>query len=223
MKKNEVFSSAFLPLLVLHLLAFSPSSIFSEPPSAENDYGRSHPKGLSIPWKSILQGDGLAGWNTALPNQAWKREGNTLIGQLKGKQKARLIQGDSTWVNYEFSVHATLKDGYSLQFPFRITEDGKGFYFVEFDYSWQSLNVTLRQPGQRGVTKLSVVNYPLKIGQEYHLIISARHRSITTYIDGQLINQVTDPTYKKGGVGLAMWWKSRAQFRDPKIRHYKWP
>ena len=51
-----------------------------------------------------------------------------------------------------------------MQFPFRVTDDRKGFYFVEFDYAWQSINVTLREPDRHGVTKLSVVNYPLEKG-----------------------------------------------------------
>ena len=51
-----------------------------------------------------------------------------------------------------------------MQFPFRVTDDRKGFYFVEFDYAWQTINVTLREPGIHGVTKLSVVNYVLEKG-----------------------------------------------------------
>ena len=44
--------------------------------------------------------------------------------------------------------------------------------------------------------KLSVVNYPLECGQEYDVEIAARKASITTYVDGKLINQVTDEKFR---------------------------
>ena len=192
-------------------------------PGPEDDYGRSRPGGLAIPWQSLLHGEGLAGWSTAAPAGEWSRDGDLVVGNLDGQQKSHLFQGDSTWKNYEYSLSVTLDEGSSMQFPFRVTDDRRGFYFVEFDYAWQSINVTLREPDRRGVTKLSVVNHPLEKGREYHLVISARHRSLTTYIDGKLINQVTDASYDSGGVGIAMWWDTRAKYREPKIRHYKWP
>ena len=109
-----------------------------------------------------------------------------------------MFQGDSNWKNYEYSLFVTLEKGSCMQFPFRVTDDRKGFYFVEFDYAWQSINVTLREPDRHGVTKLSVVNYPLEKGREYHLNISARHRSLTTYIDGKLVNQVNRCQVRRG-------------------------
>ena len=214
--------SRFFLLRVLSiLLAATPP--LQAAPSPEDDYGRSRPGGLAIPWQSLLHGEGLAGWSTAAPAGEWSRDGDIVVGNLDGQRKSHLFQGDSTWKNYEYSLAVTLDEGSSMQFPFRVTDDRRGFYFVEFDYAWQSINVTLREPDRRGVTKLSVVNYPLEKGREYHLVISARHRSLTTYIDGKLINQVTDASYDSGGVGIAMWWDTRAKYREPKIRHYKWP
>ena len=190
---------------------------------ADDDYGRSRPDGLIIPWQSLLQGKGLEGWLTTSSSGEWSRVGDAVVGQLDGKRKSHIFQGDTGWKNYEYSLFVTLEEGSCMQFPFRVTDDRKGFYFVEFDYAWQTINVTLREPGIPGVTKLSVVNYALEKGREYHLIISARHRSLTTYIDGKLVNQVTDGRYDGGGIGIAMWWDTRATYRDPKVRHYKWP
>lgn len=190
---------------------------------AGDDYGRSRPDGLIIPWQSLLQGNGLEGWLAAASSGGWSRDGDAIVGQLDGKRKSDIFQGDTGWKNYEYSLFVTLEKGSCMQFPFRVTDDRMGFYFVEFDYAWQTINVTLREPGIHGVTKLSVVNYALEKGREYHLIISARHRSLTTYIDGKLVNQVTDARYDGGGIGIAMWWDTRATYRDPKIRHYKWP
>ena len=193
-------------------------------PGPENDYGRSRPGGLIIEWRSLLGGTGLEGWRESGSPQSqaeWTRDGNSVRGHIPIDRKTRLVTGDTSWKNYEFSVHVTPKKG-TLQFPFRIEEDGKALYFVEFDHAWQSINLSKRDR-ETGVVKLSVVNFALETDREYHLVISARQRSLTTYIDGKLINQVTDDSYSKGGVGLAMWWTTTAIFRDPKIRHYKWP
>lgn len=210
-------------LLVCQLALLLTVSTIDAASGADDDYGRSRPGGLTIPWQSLLHGDRLDGWRTTAPSGEWSRDGDTVLGKLDGHRKSHLYQGDSNWKNYEYSLFVTLEKGSSMQFPFRVTDDRKGFYFVEFDYAWQTINVTLRQPGRRGVTKLSVVNYALKKGRKYHLIISARHRSLTTYINGKLVNQVADASYVGGGIGIAMWWDTRAKYRDPKIRHYKWP
>ena len=201
---------------------FSVSTVDADA-GADDDYGRSRPGGLIIPWQSLLQGKGLEGWLSTASSEGWSRDGDAIVGRLDGKRKSHIFQGDTGWKNYEHSLFVTLEEGSCMQFPFRATDDRKGFYFVEFDYAWQTINVTLREPGIHGVTKLSVVNYALEKGREYHLIISARHRSLTTYIDGKLVNQVTDGRYDGGGIGIAMWWDTRATYRDPKIRHYRWP
>lgn len=212
----------FLFAFLLTLL-FAVSTAYADAGGADSDYGRSRPGGLIIPWQSLLQGKGLEGWGAAASSGGWSRDDDVIVGQLDGKRKSHIFQGDTSWKNYEYSLFVTLKTGSCMQFPFRVTDDRRGFYFVEFDYAWQTINVTLREPGIHGVTKLSVVNHALEKGREYHLIISARHRSLTTYIDGKLVNQVTDARYDGGGIGIAMWWDTRATYRDPKIRHYKWP
>ena len=214
-------SHLFLFGVLTILLAATPRHEAASGP--EDDYGRSHPDGLIIPWQSLLQGKGLEGWRATTSSGEWSRDDDAIVGQLDGHRKSHMFQGDFNWKNYEYSLFVTLEKGSCMQFPFRVTDDRKGFYFVEFDYAWQSINVTLREPGIHGVTKLSVVNYALEKGRVYHLIISARHRSLTTYIDGKLVNQVTDASYESGGVGIAMWWDTRAKYRDPRIRHYRWP
>ncbi len=212
-----------LVTIVLLLFAVSADAEWRGP---ENDSGRSRPGCLTIPWQSLLAESGLEGWQESSgfpwkPGE-WSREGDTVRASFSGHGKTRITQGDSTWKNYEFSLHLTIGEG-TVQIPFRLSAEGKTFYFVEFDHSWQTINVTKRNESGRGVTKLSVVNFPVEFGREYHLIISARQQSLTTYIDGNLLNQVTDDSYSRGGVGLGMWWTTTATFRDPKIRHYKWP
>lgn len=54
-------------------------------------------------------------------------------------------------------------------------------------------------------------------GTEYHVQIAVRGASLTTYIDGKLVNQVTDHSIVSGAIGLSTW-RNRTAFRSPKIR-----
>jgi hypothetical protein len=48
-------------------------------------------------------------------------------------------------------------------------------------------------------------NFPLVHGQEYHVRLAARGASITSYIEGQLVNQATDFEMKRGKLGFHAW------------------
>ena len=73
--------------------------------------------------------------------------------------------------------------------------------------------------GAGEVEKISVVNFPFERGREYNVLVAERGESLTTYIDGKLVNQVRDGEYRNGGIALGLWWSTVA-FRDPRIRHY---
>ncbi len=80
---------------------------------------------------------------------------------------------------------------------------------------WQAAAISRMKDGK--LKKLSVVNYPLDSGQEYDVQIAARGASLTTYIDGKLVNQTTDETFASGAVALNLWQCSTA-FRDMRYR-----
>jgi hypothetical protein len=65
--------------------------------------------------------------------------------------------------------------------------------------------------------KLSVVNFPIEAGREYDVQIAARGQSLTSYIDGKLLNQVTDSSHPSGPIALNVW-ESKTAFRDPRVR-----
>ncbi len=56
-----------------------------------------------------------------------------------------------------------------------------------------------------------------ELGREYHVLIAARGASLTTYIDGRLVNQLTDTTLTHGPVALNVW-ESQTAYRDPRVR-----
>lgn len=45
----------------------------------------------------------------------------------------------------------------------------------------------------------------LTAGMEYEIEIAARGESITTYVNGKLVNQVRDATCPRGGICLTAW------------------
>ena len=212
---------AFLSLGVCALQALA------EEPGPENDYGRSGLGGMrgSIEWESLLKGDALDGWERAgqpFDPDAWSRNDDTIISETGDDgHVARLVYTDQAWKNYEFKVQATFVKGSNLQIPFRITEDGKSFYFLDFLTGYQAVAISMHQADVRGVTKLDVAHFVIEYGREYDIVISVIGQSIRSYIDGKLVNVLTSDLHTRGGIALATWGNNTVvRFRDPKVRHY---
>ena len=106
-----------------------------------------------------------------------------------------------------------------MQIHFRVSQDGQAYYLLDFLYGWQAVAISKMEAGAGEVEKLSVVNFPFEKGREYNVLIAVRELSLTSYIDGKLVNQVTDRSYREGGIALGLWW-STVNFRDPRIRHF---
>ena len=72
-----------------------------------------------------------------------------------------------------------------------------------------------------GGRELDVVNHAFEHEREYDIVLAVRGRSVTSYIDGALVNRVTLQEDPEGPIGLALWGRqSEVRFRDHKIRHY---
>ena len=84
---------------------------------------------------------------------------------------------------------------------------------------WQvaAIHKITRQDGSVDLARLSAVNYPLEHGREYAIDIAARGQSITTCIDGAVVNQVTDDTWTHGRVALSIW-ASKTLYRNMRYR-----
>ncbi len=189
---------------------------------SEGDYGRARIGGMrgSIKWVSLLHGEGLEGWRPG-DDRVWSREGDAVIAKAGGQDDAtRLVKGDSTWSHYEFKVQVTLVKGANVQIRFGITEESRE-YMVDYLGGWKALAISTYERGKRGVTKLDVINLVLERGREYDLVLAVRGYSVTTYVNGKLVNRLTLETNPNGAVALGTWGHHAvARFRDPKIRHY---
>ncbi len=192
---------------------------------ASEDYGRAAIAGMRgvIHWAKLLQGEGLEGWRPTkgsdpkLFEQVWSRSGDAIIGEDRdiGDDCPRLITGDSSWRDYELSTLLTPISGGNAQIFFRISEDEHCWYLFDFLLGWQAVAISKVDHGH--LTKLSVVNFPIEAGQEYDVQIAARETSLTSYIDGKLINQVTDSSYRSGAIALNVWYCKTA-YRDLRYR-----
>lgn len=179
-----------------------------------------------IEWQVIFTGD-FAGWfaekQPITPGTApthWAIVGTDgVVGELR-QNGAQLLYGDPHWRDVEFSLLVTPLAGGNAQILFRVDGQGRGFYLCDLLMGWQAVAVSrvdLDDQGQGNLVKLSVVNYPLVHQREYALTIAARDHSITTYIDGALVNQVTDSAWLQGQIGLNIW-EAKTLFRDLKVR-----
>jgi hypothetical protein len=191
-------------------------SVAAEKPSAENDYGRAQ-LGGKIEWESLLQGEGLDGWEVngdPWTPGAWSREGDTIVADVGDGYRARIVTGDDTWRFYELKVQMTMVKGGSAQLWFNI-HDNEDLHFAPL-FGWQT--AAIMAPDH---TKLDVVNHVFERNREYDVVLAIRGNSVTTYIDGRLVNRLTLDHHPKAGIGLAVWGHNTvARFRDPKIRHY---
>ena len=197
----------------------------------EDDFGRSGLGGMKgdIVWQALLKGEGTDGWreidvpldsSSALERRTlWSRRGNSILGRAPKGTASRLVAGDTSWRDYEVSTLLTLVEGPNMQLQFRVSQDGKAYYLLDFLYGWQAVAISKMEPDARAVEKLSVVNFPFVRGREYNVLIAARERSLTSYIDGKLINQVTDRSFREGGIAMCLW-SSTVNSRDPRIRHF---
>ena len=134
-----------------------------------------------------------------------------MIADVGDGGRARLIQGDATWRYYEVKVQATLVKGSALQIHFSISEDREDSYHLATLTGWKAVAII-----NHDHTKLDVANFIFKRGREYDIVVAVRGNSITSYIDGKLVNRLTVPTPPRGGIGLAVWGRGTvARFRDP--------
>jgi len=191
----------------------------------QEDYGRDIIGGMRgiIHWDKLIQNDGLKDFRSQQGKtdsdiqKTWTRTNDTIIGKAKpnSDQHFPILIGDASWKSYELSLLITPISGGNAQVFFRINENNHCHYVLDLLLGWQAIAISKVESGN--LTKMSVVNYPLERGQEYDVQIAARGASLTSYIDGKLVNQVTDFSYTSGPIALNVW-ECKTAFRDMRYR-----
>ncbi|MAF12348.1 hypothetical protein CMK11_18025 [Candidatus Poribacteria bacterium] len=184
-------------------------------------------------WKPLFTGD-LSGWDTLVQWDDVDKEryrpiaagevpenveivGNGLLLDGSGGGVC-LATGDVRWHDMELSLLVTPIDGW-CEINFR-WDDSEGpytrpWYFLSMHPG--DATVAVQRNARGWVTPLSMVHYPSELGREYAVTILARADSITTYIDGALVNQVTDRHSPRGRISLGVS-DSKALYRDIQYR-----
>ena len=176
-----------------------------------------------INWQVVPVDEDLTSWRPPAWSdrdaleQTWRMEGHAIVGESgePSEEPPPLIAGEPTWTDYELSFLMTPISGGNAQVAFRISADERSYYLFDFLLGWQAVGLYRVIDGR--LTKLSVVNHALHRGQEYEVQIAARGASLTSYVDGKLVNQLTDETFRMGAFGLMVWECSTA-FRDVRYR-----
>ncbi len=176
-----------------------------------------------INWEVVPVDEGLTSWRPPAWSdrdaleKTWRMEGHAIVGESgePGEEPPPLIAGEPTWTDYELSFLMTPISGGNAQVAFRISADERSWYLFDFLLGWQAVGLYRVIDGR--LTKLSVVNHALHRGQEYEIQVAARGASLTSYVDGKLVNQLTDETFRMGAFGLMVWECSTA-FRDVRYR-----
>ena len=162
-----------------------------------------------ISWQPILPASGLDG--LAITGK-WERDGDAVIVRSKDAT-ASLSFGEESWEDYELDVYVTPLEGGNVQVELR--RSYMGAYVVDYMLGIRAVQVSRAR--SHAFERLSVVDYPTEHDREFHLRVAARGASITTYLDGKLVNQVTDFEMKRGKIGLLAW-HSVTRFRAPRYR-----
>jgi RNA polymerase sigma-70 factor (ECF subfamily) len=183
----------------------------------EHDRGREVIEGMRgvIRWDDMLANEELSGWRTDQP-EYWRREGRAILGEARDDDGGFIEFGDSDWDDFELSVLVTPIAGGNVQVVFRRSSLGERYYLFDMLLGWQAIAIS-RHDDDGELRKLSVVNFPIALGHEYRVLIAARGESLTTYVDGECVNQLTDGDLRRGKLALNVW-QSVTAFHDPRIR-----
>jgi RNA polymerase sigma-70 factor (ECF subfamily) len=180
-----------------------------------------------IHWNKIFDGN-LQGWSfegkpiePGTVPAGWSIVGeNGLVGE-EWKAGTTLTYGEPSWRDLELSLLITPLGGGNAQVLFRMDEVTNRFYVLDMLMGWQAIAIRRITHDDEvchlNAVKLDVVNYPLRHGTEYALNIAIRGHSITTYVNGALVNRVTDGSWFHGKIGLHAW-QSKTLFRDIRVR-----
>jgi len=162
-------------------------------------------------WESLLPEDGLEGIEA---KGKWARHGDAVKCEAGG-DGAQLVFGGHDWRDYEVKCRVEAEKGGNVQIVFRLSEDGAKGYMLDLLYGWQAVAISRIDRGS--VLKLSVVNHELRHSRSYEIELAARGASLTSYVNGILVNQVTAFDHQQGRFALNVW-NGKTSFERPMAR-----
>jgi len=150
------------------------------------------------------------GWKPGLGN--WRVKGDVYV-QTDGRADCRSFAEPATWQDYIYEVKARKKGGgEGFLILFRV-EDHQHFYWWNIAGWGNTRHAIETRPRRRG--------FPSQPGRVetnrwYDIKIVVEGPSIKCYLDGKLIHNVKDNTYKAGGIGLGSW-STQVEYKDVSV------
>ena len=115
--------------------------------------------------------------------------------------------GDPKWTDYKMEVHARKIAGPYFHLFTRVQKPAADFYFMEISYNSHTNSIFMFKGGAGneitgGPRPKRPESKDDKGGDAYTIIFEVKGDTIKTYIDGKLMVETKDKTYKDGRPGL---------------------
>jgi hypothetical protein len=151
----------------------------------------------------------IADWEVG-PQATAKVKDGMLELTVGGGQNSGIYLGDAKWTDYTLEVRARKTVGPYFHLFVRVQKPTLDFYFMEISYNSHTTSLFRFDAGNAvEITPGGNPNRPkrpeskdTKGGDAYTLKFEAKGDVLKTYIDGKLMIEQKDGTYKNGRVGL---------------------
>ena len=149
------------------------------------------------------------GWKAT--KGAWRAQGDLFV-QTDRTSDCRAFAEPADWDDYVFEVKARKTsgaEGFLILFRVR---DPSHFYWWNIAGWGNTRHALETRPKRAFPSKPGRVH----TGRWYAVRIVVRGPSIQCYLDGKLIHDIKDSTYKKGGIGLGSW-STAVEYKDVSV------
>ena len=169
-----------------------------------------------VPLNSIA---GINTENSSAPSTpvSWSIENNELVQSSLGTN-VRLMFGDASWTNYEFTCQA-LKNSGSEGFLIFFRADGNRYYFANFG-GWNNTLHGIEKGRDDGTwfTFINRVSGSVNSDQWYNIRVRCEGNRIQCWLNDTRVFNFTDAApYLSGGVGLGTW-STRSRYRNIEVK-----
>lgn len=168
-----------------------------------------------IAWETVLKTGSLAG---LAYEGKWEAAGNTLRVDATGTG-VWLSVTERPVADFELKASLSVVESGNASIFFRQQTGAPRYYQFDLNARLQAAVVGRVNGDAAKPTVISAVNFDLTPAFRYDVELAVRGESITTYVNGHLVNQVRDAEYREGHVCLTAW-NSKPEFSDLRFRVY---
>ncbi len=150
--------------------------------------------------------DEIADWELG-PDATATVENGMLRLEVKNGQDSGIYLGAPDWTDYRMEVRARKIQGVYFHLFARVVAPIQDFYFMEISYSSNTTSLFRYDAGTG--TEITPGDRPARPeskdtngGDAYTLVIEVEGDTFRTFMDGELMMEQVDDTYKAGKLGL---------------------